>query len=523
MVLNRTWSKFTKLHRIMCLALCLGVVCFAIAGTAWATGTTRLATGATPSTYATEITLNPSVGGTTYKLVNGLGYNSDLYRVMQVARTTAQNFTVRVELGNGAKFATGVLPVGGDVTVDSVSGGGAGAATFSVAAGGANGDSYVLFLSNITTTFTGFPTLKIASGANGWTIKDVANQLATGPITVSVRTYDAADGTEVDGGGTNDCNIAASTYALQIPVGQTLVSTTAVVDVATNRQLFVATAPDTTTVDNGATIGVGYVATLPLSHTGAAFALAAADRVRFTFTSSNDFTGFTYVAPNTTGIQWAGFNATTVGTTRTVNVVGTDASIGGGALPFTFTVDGLTQLPTRTLQVKVDVVFFNGGSTPGNPGVNGVARSLQTYQNVTVWSFNGSVLVANWLNGNTNQFSSRVYIWNPSSLAGAVTVRLFTEEPVTGGPVTSTEITVPGSPLSLGTLSGSTGMNIKLKEDILDPLVTAGRIAALPYTTNGGNLVLEITIRSSGVRGSYQVFTSAGGAAFGVSPLMIVQ
>jgi len=498
-----------------------------MAGTAWATGTSRLAAGATASTYASELTLNPAVGGTIYKLVNGFGYNSDLYRDMQVARTTAQNFTIVVTLLNGAKFSnavqgglpgSGVLPLGTDVTLDTISPlGAAGAATFTIAAGGTNGASSVTFLSNITTSFAGFPSFKIAAGTNGWTIKDVNNQLATGPIQVTVQTFDAADGSPVDGGGTDTISLAAGAPGIRILPTQPFTATNAIVDVATNRQNFVATAPDTLTADNGASVGIGYAATVPLTYTGTLFTLFAADQIRLTFTSSNDFTGLlTALAPGTTGISYGGITATGAAATRTINVAGNNAVFNNAVTqPFVFTVTGTSALPTRTISVQIDVWMNSGGAAPGAVAAS---RNLQPATTVTIWAFNGSVLVANWLNGNSTIYGSRVYLWNPSTLAGAVTARLFTLQPVNGSTVTSTELTTPGSPLSLGTLAGTSAMNIKLTEDVLTPLAIP-----LPYTTNGGNLVLEITIRAAGVKGSYQVFKNAGGAEYGVSPLMVVQ
>jgi DNA-directed RNA polymerase subunit N (RpoN/RPB10) len=115
MVLNRTWN-FRNLHRIMCLALCLGVVCFALAGNAWA-GTTSLASGVTvPSTYAQEATITPirvtPIGqfvpqqyGNTYKLVNNASYSSDVYRNMGVTRTASQDFYVVVSLPANVFFS----------------------------------------------------------------------------------------------------------------------------------------------------------------------------------------------------------------------------------------------------------------------------------------------------------------------------------------------------------------------------------------------------------------------------------
>jgi len=70
-----------------------------------------------------------------------------------------------------------------------------------------------------------------------------------------------------------------------------------------------------------------------------------------------------------------------------------------------------------------------------------------------------TVLVANFVNGNNAVFNSRVYLRNPSAMAGKVTVRVFTL-PHTGNSV------LLGS-VDLGILGASSARNIKLAEDIL--------------------------------------------------------
>jgi len=329
-----------------------------------------------------------------------------------------------------------------------------------------------------------------------------------------VQTFDAADSSLVDAGGVDTINFFRSANAVVIPAAQVLSATAAVVDVATSRQNFVATAPDTLTADNGATLGIGYATPLPLTLAGAGFALAATDTVRLTFTSSNDFTGFTVAGAATSGIAFAGINSTGSGASRVVNVAGTNAAIAGGAQAFVFTVTGTTSLPTRVMSVAVDLILAAGGST-----VLGGNRNLLASSTVTTWTFNGSVLVANWLNGDSGAFKSRIYLWNPSSLTGAVTVRVFNTPLVSGGTATSTELTTVGAPLSLGNIAGNSSMAIRLYEDILGP---AGLNVA-PYTTNGGNVIVEVTIRASNVRGTCQVFNLTGTQAFGQVPMQVVQ
>jgi len=120
-----------------------------------------------------------------------------------------------------------------------------------------------------------------------------------------------------------------------------------------------------------------------------------------------------------------------------------------------------------------------------------------------------TVLVANFMNGNSDAFSARVYLWNPSASAGDLTVRVFTL-PLLGG---GQELTA--TPFSLGSLGAKSARNIKLVEDILDPLSIT-----TPYVTDGGNLTLEFTIQAADVVGAAQVFSSS--FAFGTNPLQAI-
>ena len=69
------------------------------------------------------------------------------------------------------------------------------------------------------------------------------------------------------------------------------------------------------------------------------------------------------------------------------------------------------------------------------------------------------------------------------------------------------------TPLELGTLESRSTLNFRLVEDILGlvPGITT------PYTTDGGNLVLELTIQATDVQGTAQVFSS--GLSLGTYPL----
>jgi len=478
-------------------------------------------------------------------LVNSGYYSSDVYRDMGMLRTTAQPFYVLMTLQNGAVFqGTGAncpagmtcrLPATGDIPAVSLGAGGAnGAATFAIAGTVATGSNTVAFLSTITTSFTQLPTLQILSGTNAWTIRDVSNRLATGRIQVLVQTYDAATLDLIDAG--NDyIDIAGSSTAVMItnPVS----STSAVVDVNALRQRFLPVGGDAFDTDNGATLGIGYAANpvAPLNYKGLPFALNAADTVKLTFTGDLSGLIIDIVAPGlpltstTPGIKWSGISAGYVaGNTRTLNVAGNDPAINAGPRPFAFQVDGVTSLSTRTISVKVDLALagYNVTTNPTPSTQNGTPaatpKSLLGTTTVTTWTLNGTVLVANYLNGNWPTYNSRIYLWNPSSLAGDVTVRLFKmpavpTDPLTNPAVASAEITTPGSPLFLGTLSGYSGMNIKLKEDILSNTAVLNALPgkALPYVENGGNLIVEVTIRADRVTGTSMVFNQNASQTFG--------
>ena len=101
-------------------------------------------------------------------------------------------------------------------------------------------------------------------------------------------------------------------------------------------------------------------------------------------------------------------------------------------------------------------------------------------------------LVASFTNGNDTVFNSRISLFNPSPSAGDITVRVFT---LPLGRGTAQELTT--TPLELGTLEARSALDIRLAEDILVPLGVS-----LPYTTDGGNLVLELTIQAADVRGT---------------------
>ncbi len=149
-----------------------------------------------------------------------------------------------------------------------------------------------------------------------------------------------------------------------------------------------------------------------------------------------------------------------------------------------------------------------------------------TYQHSMLWFLvamfmvplaygqNETVLVANFINGNTDFLRSRVYLWNPSDSSAALTVRVFTVP--RPGPFDPSEPSQLLGVLDLGGIEAESARTIRI-EDALSPL------GILPYKENGGNLTLEFTIDVPGVRGTAQVFDNSLTLAFGTYPLHITE
>ena len=221
--------------------------------------------------------------------------------------------------------------------------------------------------------------------------------------------------------------------------------------------------------------------------------------------SSGDVTVRVFTLPLTGGLAQelttAPLNLGPLGAKSALNVKVAEDILAplGITLPYTNNEGDLT------LEFTIEVADVRGATQVFSSSLAFGTHPLQEIPSTS--SGSPTVLVANFMNGNSDAFNSRAHLFNPSDSDGNVTVRVFTL-PLSDG--TAQELT--GTPLDLGTLEARSALNIKLAEDILTPLgITT------PYTTDGGNLTLEFTIQAADVRGAAQVFSSS--FAFGVYPL----
>jgi hypothetical protein len=192
-----------------------------------------------------------------------------------------------------------------------------------------------------------------------------------------------------------------------------------------------------------------------------------------------------------------------------IDVLSNDSDPDGDSL----TVESVTQPPNGSVMINPGATRVTYTPASNFAGTDNFSYTVTDREGgtdtatVTVSVHPPTVLVANFMNGNSTALNSRVYLWNPSTSAGNITVRVFTL-PLKDG--TAQELTT--TPLDLGTLEAKSALNINLAEDILTPLGIS-----LPYTDNDGNLTLAFAIGEENVQGVAQVYSSS--FAFGTYPL----
>jgi hypothetical protein len=473
MVSSSSWRKQMKFNRLTSLALCLGVVILLLSASAFA-GTTATS-GAIK--YAREI----AAINTVYTVPA-----TTITRTMAVVRGDTQNFFVDVTLSSGkwnAVLTAGMITFGTTAapavyTPAVIGGGGVGVAT-------------ATFLVVVTSgTPVDYPVATLT--LTGATVKDSANVLGTGDggtIQVTVKTRDAATGLDVDPG-TDTVNFITSVWAVTAPSPAVQVGS-AVIDVALNRAKFVG---DTAT-DASAKVGISGSTAGVLKADGTGdFVLATADTVNYVITT--DLTEIQSIA-------WGGVTKTLTDTDRaagtvTLAIPGNNANLTGTLGTVTIIIVGTNPTNARTLSIAANLDI--DGGTSGDHAVLGAT-------DLTVWSYNGTVLTALWVNGNSAVFNSRIYLWNPGT-NGEVVADVYAMPRL--GQIATDDASKLGT-VSLGSMAAGTSLNIKVYEDIL----TAAPISmTTPYVGNeSGNLTIIITIRASGVKGASQTFNAS--MAFG--------
>ena len=486
--------------RIISFTLCLGLACLLMMGNALA-----------GKTEAGEVKYAREVGGAGAQYVIPTG--NTIVRTLSILPSAS--FFVTVSLEGNAEFdsngGAASLP-GADLAHTS---GGDPVPRISLLGTPADGDTSVEYLVRVAdaNAFEDFPVFTLTAG--GWGIKDPDNVLGgSGTINITVTTRTADTGLMIDTVGT-DSDAWLTGVAGVTVIKDSRKSTTATVDVDTARTMFLENKNDgdTLTMDKGATLGLSDM-NMALAANGVDnYALAATDMIELVVTG--DLTGITEIVWNdgdddaTTGsevrLAQSDEDFDLANSVATLKLPGDNNGIdravseedgSGGVGTITIIVDGSTTLNSRTLSLAVKLDL--GGDANDRELVSA---------DLTVWKLNGTVFLANFVNGNNDMFHSRVYLFNHGPRPGDITVRAFTLP-------TSGSSTLVGT-VSLGSLMSWSGRNIRVAEDVLMPMTT------LPYTADGGNLVLEITINANDIAGTAQVFQNDL-SSFGIYQLKLI-
>jgi len=520
---------------MMSLALCVGVAFLLVAGSAFA-GTTALAVGSTVNNVALQV----GKAAVVYT-IPAVGTFSNAYtRTMGVAREAVSgNFFLEVTLLNGFTFNAGRLPIAGDVTLTTAGGGAIGAVT--VFSGGTAGLNFVRFLVPVTTSFVTAPVFTVSTAA--WTVNDVAGFLSgTSTVTsqIDIRTFDANTGDPFDSTGTNAASFMTAVNAMGASIFAT---TTAIIDTAipSGRKNFVPTAPDTLTQDNGASIKImvgDQTGTNPVHRAnGTDYTVAAGDVINITVTGN--LSGVQYLFYNyTTGtgaapeVRKAIAPADITNGFATIAVPSTNALItalanGNVTVPLTIQVDNATQLTKRAFTVAVEstCAFNAANNRTGSNGLVAAGTALST------WDINGTVLMFNWTSANTAVYKSRMYIFNETSVPGAIVLVKLFQLPISSNPTAGLPI---GNQVQLSkTLGAFSGMAIRL-EDVIAAPGFGGTAGDLAGPDGSYNVAVEITIYTGVPAGSVtlgpvtgygQTLNAVGAPSqlFGTVPLSRIQ
>lgn len=505
-----------KLNRLKIVALCLGVAMLVMTASAMASTTVVYPLATSTSSLGTA---GPVLFDTEQGVANAIwsfpgatncsGYNALLAQKMNVIRQfntsgSPQNYFVYLALGDGAIWQTAPA----DPTNWFFTNQGTSEPTVHLISGVGTATLRYYVLINSPLFDLSLNTIYIPLGQ--FTVRDPNNRMGTGQ-TIGVTV------TETDGATDYPFEVSQATLMQGGPgfiISQATHIGAATIDVTQNRVTFVSgtnvdagqyvTAPFTSGDDRSASIGINSNIGTVFNQAGCVYQLSGLSSIQIQI-----FGNFAQVKQ----VCYATYCTTVSGSPSSVTILipGTDPVVRSpSALFFQFITKNtgtLSQLVPQTFTFTIMEVLAPPDGTNPITLVNGAP--------LTRWSINGTILTAIWQNGNGGPLGSlngRMYVWNPTGVAGSVIAQVFTLPVGMGGS------TLLGT-VNLGVLPAMSETNIRVYEDILNsipPLVT------FPYITNGGNIWIQLTINAIGCHGWSNVFGIFNGnyVSFGVVPMV---
>jgi hypothetical protein len=517
----RDTFKYSKI-KVLSLAACLCVAFLLLSGSALA--------GITKGHYPGDNPYSGSLTLPTYAIqAGGIGKVYTLTTTVQSASFTRQiqaprqapsglpnsDFYLKIDLDptigvgvgipqTGFSFAAGGLPKVTDITLVLPAGAAGAIGTVAIYDGGQAGDQYVRYYIPVTTTFAPngsgqWPYVVITP--NPWKITD-GNGYLTGAknvvkyMYVTATTYDVYNSLQFDDIATEGTDTAAILQTGNGVVGAVAREGARVIDLATTRKNFVpcsffspceSGSGNTTTVDATPRLNLQPASNV-LGLNGNLYSFGA--EITFTLSFTTNLNGIlsTTWDPN----DGTNTRSSAPGIPGTITITNTPIlETGyGSSVPIYITVDGVTPLVSRVLLVTITYTSNN----PGNSG-----DTVDSNDPLTAWTYNGSVLISNFGNGNTNAWRTRFYFWNYDEDPSSILVRVFTL-PTDGSQSQLLPVANPQQLVFSNNIMANSGLTVRL-EDILNQLGVP-----LPFTTWGGNLYIEFSFGSPEVVGWTQTF-----------------
>jgi len=518
-----------KFNRSRMVALCLGVALLVMTGSAMASTTTvypASSTSPTPSgstgpiLFAEELGLAnatwafPGATCTPYSFV---------VQQMNVIRQwnstgSSQNYWVYLQLDNGAQWTAadsganwtftnqGSSPLVPTATLQAPGSGiGVGTATLRY---------YIELRSPLTTLTPGTFTVPLAN----YSIRDVNNRIGPGANhgDINITVIETDGGTDVEFERSSAVFIRGS-YGVSVTATYPQAGA-ATIDVIANRRAFITATNVFTDHDSSATIRINSSTQNVFARTGCQYELSALSSVQLIITGNFSDVSSVCIGNDPAVVGAVCATPATGATTVTLNVPGTSSLLTGGIdyINLYASSTGTAQLQAQTFTFLVQEVLAASDGT--NPQTLVPAGTI-----LTVWRLNGTVLTAVWQNGNglidpvTGALTGnqgRMYIWNPSSVSGEMYVQIYTLPVGLGG---STQL-LPTLHLLGGPLPPLSGTNIRVP----DLFTALGGAYTPPYSANGGNVVIVVTITAPNCHGWSNVFNYINGVpySFGVTPMV---
>lgn len=401
------------------LTTALAIAALASSGAALAGGTFTASTLLSDRSYVREdarLNTNYTLPGFT------MTYNSTLFR------SYTDNFLMSYTLNNGAVWSSGLTSAMFTATAT-----GGCTYTATLQPGWAlSPTANVLFSVVPVNCLATSPVVVVFDTQNAAVVRDVTGLLMTGGVIgLQASMIDSATGIPIDQPPSN-LDLITSGWSV---VFKSVTTTTGIIDLNTpsfRMNFYIPNGVDTTLIDKGAIVTTVFSSELlPSTGLNGNYIPVSTDCVQVTFTGPMGGVQSISYGHVGTYTMYTLTAADRLSSSVTFTVPADTAGLGENAR-IRIAVTGTNELTPRTFSIIAEL-RVESCATPVL--INPFLASPTLF---TTWDYNGTMLVASWMNGNSNSFHSRVYLTTIGCstcdpLLGASVVFRITDSRIHGG------------------------------------------------------------------------------------------